>query len=123
MQHVINDWFRDIFRDTFRFKCSILHFGFFVVITSGVQSAGLLKYVVTGDRSSHVSESEVLPGFGEILFHTDVESGCSSMTWKYREQRIIDRLCVMPVPFSISAEYDMIDHNFQVSHHVNLLLN
>jgi len=65
----------------------------------------------------------VLPGFGEILFHTDVESGCSSMTWKYREQRIIDRLCVMPVPFSISAEYDMIDHNFQVSHHVNLLLN
>ena len=48
------------------------------------------------------------------MFHTDAENGHSSMTWKYREPRIIERLSVMPVPFSISAEYDMIDHAFQV---------
>jgi len=83
----------------------------------------LSKYVVIiGDKSSHISESELLPGFGEILFHTDMDSSCSSMTWKYRERRIIDRLSVMPVPFSISAEYDIIDHNFQVLHLFNLLL-
>lgn len=80
-----------------------------------MQSTILFTYVaIAGDKLSHISESEFLPGFGEILFHTDVENGCSSMTWKYREQRIIDRLSVMPVPFSISAEYDIIDHNFQV---------
>jgi len=97
----------------------------FVFILSAVQRTVLFKYlyaVITGDKSSHVSESELLPGFGEILFHTDMESGCSSMTWKYREQRIIDRLSVMPVPFSISAEYDIIDHNFQVLHLFNFEL-
>lgn len=67
-----------------------------------------------GDKSLQASESELLPGFGEIVFYTDMESGRSSMTWKYREPRIIERLSVMPVPFSISAEYDMLDHSFQV---------
>jgi len=51
-----------------------------------------------------------------------MESGCSSMTWKYHEQRIIDGLSVMPVPFSISAEYDMLDHNFQVFYLAGFLL-
>jgi len=75
----------------------------------------MFKYmIISGDKSSHAPESDLLPSFGEILFHTDVENGCSSMTWKYREPRIINRLSVMPVPFSISAEYDMIDHNFEV---------
>jgi len=78
--------------------------------------------IVTDDNSSQVLESELLPDVGEILFHTDMESGCSSMTWKYREQRVIDRLSVMPVPFSISAEYDIIDHNFQVLHLLDMLL-
>ena len=84
---------------------------------SALQSTVLFKCVfVTDDKSSHLSESELLPGVGEILFHTDMDSGWSSMTWKYREQRVINRLSVMPVPFSISAEYDIIDHNFQVAH-------
>jgi len=71
---------------------------------------------ITDYKALHTLESELLPDFGEILFHTDMDNGCSSMTWKYREQRIIDGLSVMPVPFSISAEYDMLDHNFQVFH-------
>jgi len=60
------------------------------------------------------SESELLPGFGEIVFATDSDNGHSSMTWRYREQRIVERLSVMPVPFSIAAQYDLIDHTFQV---------
>jgi len=69
---------------------------------------------IADEKSSHLPESELLPDFGEILFHTRAESGCSSMTWKYREPRVINGLSVMPVPFSISAEYDILDHNFQV---------
>ena len=80
----------------------------------------ILSDVILGDKCLQDAESEMLPDYGEIVFHTDMENGLSSMTWKYREQRIIDRLSVMPVPFSISAVYDMIDHSFQV---FTLLLN
>lgn len=73
------------------------------------------SFLSTGEKSSHSSMSESIPDFGEILFHTDIERGHSSMTWKYQELRIIDRLSVMPVPLSISAEYDIVDHNFQVN--------
>lgn len=86
------------------------------IVTPVVQSIDQKYVVIIDDKSSFVSESELLPGLGEILFHTDMESGCSSMTWKYRERRIVNRLTVMPVPFSISAEYDVVDHNFQVLH-------
>jgi len=78
---------------------------------------------ITADKALHTIESELLPDIGEIVFHTDMENGCSSMTWKYEEQRIIDGLFVMPVPFSISAEYDMLDHNFQVYYLSGLLMN
>jgi hypothetical protein len=57
---------------------------------------------------------DALPGAGEIVFSSDAVSGCASMTWRYHEWRVITRLDIMPVPFTLTAQYNVIDTNLQV---------